>query len=154
MRCLIILLLQAGALTLPAQSDRNFIDPTGTYTLTGTIKKHQLITHSGELRALLLDSSRVAMSFYMTNSYPDNKSGAFLDTLSYQGNQAFYYPVKDSGCRILFFFKPMTVDISQLYTDPGSNCGFPPGVLIATALEKKSSERPIIQDLSAHGISP
>ena len=155
MRCLFFLFaIIAGRALLPAPPVAGFIDPTGTYTLTGIVKKNRITGHSGELRVLLLDSNKVAMSFYINKGYPGYESGAFMDTLSYDDNQVSYSPVKEAGCRILFHFRPDTVAISQIYTDPHSGCGFAPGVLIATLFKKTSGERPVIQDLSSHGVSP
>lgn len=132
---------------------QEFIDPTGTYTLTGTVKKSRVIGHYGEIRALLLSNERIAICLYLNNGHPHYESGALLDTLTYTHNEARYIPSADTNCTVIFKFLARSVEISQLYSNPHSGCGFPPGVLTSTAFPKTSSEKPIIQDLSSHGIS-
>jgi hypothetical protein len=129
----------------------DFIDPTGTYTLTGTVKKHHLIGHSGELRVVMLDSGRIAISFYLNKGYPNYESGSFMDTLIYDENVARYHPACDTTCTIIFHFFDKTVELLGLYSNPHSSCGFATGVMTAAIFEKTSWEKPVIQDLSAHG---
>jgi hypothetical protein len=130
-----------------------FINPTGTYILKGAIDKNRIMGHSGELRAKLLDSDKVAMSFYINKGYPGYESGSFLDTLAYVDNLARYIPTGDSGCTIIFSFTRWMVEIRQTFNDPQSACGFGDGVMVSAFFKKSSDERPIIQDLSVHGIA-
>jgi hypothetical protein len=136
---------------LPHATAPDFIDPTGTYTLTGKVKKNRVMGHSGELRVSLLDSSRVAISFYINKGYPDYASGAMTDTLKYNEDMARYTPSCDSTCTIIFWFSSRTAEIRGLYTNPHSSCGFASGVMTAAIFEKTSEEKPVIQDLSARG---
>ncbi|HWK06367.1 MAG TPA: hypothetical protein VNS58_22165 [Puia sp.] len=131
-----------------------FIDPTGTYILTGTIKNNRITGHSGEIRVQLLGSHQIALCFYITKGYPAYESGSFMDTLAYDDSTARYYPGKDSCCTILFYFHLRGVEIMEIYTDPHLCYGFANGVLISAVFKKTSADKPIIQDLSNHGMSP
>jgi hypothetical protein len=137
----------------PDHSLPRFIDPTGTYVLMGTIKKNRITGHSGEIRVQLLDRERIALCFYINKGYPGYESGSFIDTLAYVDSSSRYSPTTDSNCAILFYFHHKTVEIMELYADPLSGCGFPNGVLIAAIFDKTSADRPVIQDLSARGIT-
>lgn len=136
----------------PVKRIPEFINPTGTYTLTGRIKRNKMMGHSGELRVELLDSSRVAVSFYMNKGYPNYESGSFIDTLKYNEDMARYTPSCDSSCTMIFWFTDKTMELRGLYSNPTSSCGFASGVMKAAIFQKTSSDKPIIQDLSAHGV--
>ncbi|HEX9509632.1 MAG TPA: hypothetical protein VF939_04060 [Puia sp.] len=131
-----------------------FIDPTGTYILMGSVKNNRITGHSGEIRVQLLDSHQIALCFYINKGYPGYESGSFIDTLAYNDSNARYSPGKDSSCIILFYFHRKMVEIMEIYADPPLCRGFANGVLISAVFDKTSSDKPIIQDLSAHGISP
>jgi hypothetical protein len=133
---------------------QNFIDPTGTYVLMGTVKKNRITGHSGEIRVQLLDNQRIALCFYINKGYPGYESGSFIDTLAYVDSSSRYTPTADTSCAILFYFHHKAVEIMEVYSDPFSGCGFPNGVLISAVFDKASANRPVIQDLSAHGITP
>jgi len=138
---------------VPSKRIPTFIDPTGTYTLTGTVKRNRVMGHSGELRVELLDdSTKVAISFYMNKGYPNYESGSFTDTLKYNEDMARYTPSCDSTCTMIFWFTDKTMELRGLYTNPNSSCGFAIGVMKAAIFQKTSWNRPIIQDLSAHGV--
>jgi len=140
-------------LFVPHNPPPRFIDPTGTYVLMGTIKKNRITGHSGEIRVQLLDSQRIALCFYINKGYPGYESGSFIDTLAYVDSSSRYSPTADPSCAILFNFHRRGVEIMELYADPLSGCGFPKGVLISAVFDKTSADRPIIQDLSARGIT-
>jgi hypothetical protein len=140
--------LPSGA--LPGHSPA-FINPTGTYILKGEIKNSKIISHYGELRARLLDSSTVALCFYLNKGYPGYESGSLVDTLPYEDNRAIYNPAGDSSCVIYFVFDPRSAAITKALTDPHSGCGFRPGIIIPAVFEKTSEDIPVIQDLSLHG---
>jgi hypothetical protein len=131
----------------------DFIDPTGTYLEKGEVKNSKIVGHYGELRVRLLDSSTIALSFYVNKGYPNYEFGSLMDTLSYEDNRASYKPTNDSACAIHFAFGLRSVEIFQELTDPHSECGFRPGVMIPAVFEKTSSDVPVIQDLSVHGSS-
>ncbi|HTR31197.1 MAG TPA: hypothetical protein VMH27_18125 [Puia sp.] len=131
--------------------DPDFINPTGTYLLKGEVKNSKIIGHYGELRVRLMDTNRVALSYYVNKGYPGYESGSFIDTLYYEDNRAIYKPINDSSCAIYFVFQDRSVEISQEVADLHSGCGFGPGVMIPAILEKTSSEIPVIQDMSPHG---
>lgn len=153
MKCLFLLVLFGIGPIFPS-ADPDFINPTGTYTLTGIVRNNRVIGHSGELRVRLLSPDKVAVCFYMNKGYPGYESGAFMDTLAYEENRVFYTPASDTGCSVLFCFLPRTVEIIKIYSDIHSGCGFGQGVLAASILDKTSSELPVIQDLSGHGAKP
>jgi len=132
---------------------REAIDPTGTYTLTGTVKKNKVIGHSGEIRVLLLSENRAAFCFYINRGYPGYESGALVDTLVYDENMMRYSPSADTACTIIFRFTNRTAEIMQIYTNPHSSCGFSTGVMTPLLFQKTSTAKPVIQDLSAHGIT-
>ena len=133
-------------------ADLSFIDPTGTYILKGETRGNNIIGNSGELRVLLLDSQTVAISLYLNKGYPGYESGSLLDTLHYDNNKVVYTPGIDSSCAIYFLFDRKSVELFRTLTDPHSDCGFRPGVLKAAVYEKISSDIPVIQDLSKHGV--
>jgi hypothetical protein len=136
----------------PRNADPTFIDPTGTYILKGEVRKNKITGHSGEVRAKLLDQHTVALCMYMNDGYPDYASGAMTDTLSYEDNKSYYHPTHDSTCFIVFMFGYHTVELMQVFSDPHSGCGFAPGVMTPAVFEKSSSDVPVIQDLSGHGL--
>lgn len=149
------LLLCQGLLcggVVPKHRVPDFIDPTGTYTLTGTVKRNHVVGHSGEVRVQLLDSERVAISFYMNKGYPNYESGSLIDTLKYNEDMARYTPSCDSDCTIIFWFSEKEMELRGLYSNPRTSCGMATGVMTAAIFEKTSWARPIIQDLSAHGV--
>jgi hypothetical protein len=129
-----------------------FIDPTGTYILKGNVEKNKIVSHSGEMRVKLLDHGKLAMCFYINKGYPGYEFISFVDTLLYDDDHfARYKPSPDADCTILFLFNNKNAEIQQVYTDPKSGCGFGKDILISTIFKKFSNERPVIQDLSAHG---
>ena len=129
----------------------SFLDPTGTYRLRGTVKNNRTIGHSGELRARLLNEHTVAICFYINAGYPGYRSGALLDTVTYDDGEAEYHPPQDSSCEIHFYFEPQKVRLMEVMSDPRSGCGFAPGVFVPVAFPKVSSEVPIIQNLGGRG---
>lgn len=132
----------------PPAGNLTFINPTGTYLLKGDVKRNNITGHFGELRVQLLDSQTVAFCFYISNGYPDYSIAAALDTLHYEDNLIRYRPRKDSTCFLVLSFSARSVEIMKVFTDPGTGCGFTPGIVVPATFEKTSSERPIIQDFS------
>jgi hypothetical protein len=145
----------SGDSSFPRESsipgDPTFINPTGTYLLKGTVKNSKIVGHSGELRVRLLDTTTIAITFYLNKGYPDYESGSVMDTLTYADNRAVFQPSNDSSCSIYFAFKERSVEVFQAMTDPHSSCGFRPGVIVPAMFGKTSDEVPVIQDLSLHG---
>jgi hypothetical protein len=148
MKSISIMLAMAGVVFAPLQQPPKFIDPTGTYLLKGETKKNKIVGHSGEIRIKLLDTQTVAMTFFICKGFPNYETGSFIDTLSYTDNKVMYKPPADSGCTIAFWFDDLSAETQQYFTNPRSACGFGPGVMKSTVFEKRSSEIPIIQDLS------
>ncbi len=139
-------------LFFPAIHASEFIDPTGTYILKGEVKNNRIISNSGEIRARLLDNGKVAVCFYINKGYPGYESASFIDTLKYTDNKTRYTPASDAECVIVFSFSPVAAEISQIYSDP-QGCAFGRGILVSAVFKKTSDDKPVIQDLSAHGIS-
>lgn len=125
-----------------------FINPTGTYILKGTVKKNNITGHFGELRVNLLDSQTVAFCFYLSSGYPDYSTASMMDTLHYEDNRIHLQPNRDSTCSLVLTFGDRSVDLMTIYTDPGTSCGFAPGVIAPATLNKISSAVPVIQDFS------
>ena len=149
-----LLVLPMIVLSSFINTDNEFIDPTGTYILKGNVEKNKIISHSGEIRVKLLGHSKVAISFYINKGYPGYESLSFGDNLVYDDNHfAHYKPAANADCTVLFLFNHKNAEIQQLYSDPQSGCSFGKGILVSTTFKKFSSEEPIIQDLSAHGVT-
>jgi hypothetical protein len=132
---------------LPGKSP-SFIDPTGTYILKGEIKKNRIVGHYGELRVRLLDPETVVFCFYLNGGYPDYASVSLMDTSRYDDNRLLYKTSKDTSCSLLLLFNARDVELIEIYSDPQNGCGYGPGLLAPAIFDKKSSEIPIIQDLS------
>lgn len=128
-----------------------YVDPTGTYIIKGTLRNGQITGYFGEIRVKLIDSSSIAVAFYVNNGYPLYRSGAFIDTIAYAENQAIYAAAPDSSCEVILKFSRTGVDLSQYYSDPHSTCGFSAGVSAVGFIRKSSSRPPIIRDLSRDG---
>ena len=135
----------------PHSGEPDFINPTGTYLLKGEVKNSKIVGHYGELRVRLLDTNRIALTYYVNKGFPNYEFGSIMDTLHYEDNRAKYKPGNDSSCAIYFEFALRSVEVIKAETDPHSGCGFSPGVMIPAVLDKISSEVPVIQDLSVHG---
>jgi hypothetical protein len=129
----------------------SFIDPTGTYTLKGDVKNHQIVSTSGEIRVLMIDSENIVMCFYISKGYPGYESASFTDTLHYADNKVQYKISADADCSVLFSFRNEEAEITQVYSDP-QGCDFGKGILTSSVFEKSSIEKPVIKDLSAHGM--
>ncbi|HEY6900448.1 MAG TPA: hypothetical protein VI233_07390 [Puia sp.] len=136
---------------LPGKVPSSFIDPTGTYRLKGVVKNNKVTGHSGELRVRLLTEHTVALCFYINAGYPGYRSGALLDTLSYEENKVEYRPLRDTACSVFFYFDFRKVSLLQVMSDPRSGCGWDPGVFAPMVFSKVSSEVPVIQSLEGHG---
>jgi hypothetical protein len=131
--------------------DPEFINPTGTYLLKGEVKNSKIVGHYGEMRVRLMDTNRIALSYYVNNGFPNYEFGSIVDTVQYEDNRAVYKPTNDSSCAIHFVFRERSVEVSREVGDLRSGCGFGPGVMVPAVLEKTSSEVPVIQDMSLHG---
>ncbi|MBC7904415.1 MAG: hypothetical protein H7Y27_13405 [Gemmatimonadaceae bacterium] len=124
------------------------VDPTGTYQLKGVKRNNRIYGHHGEIRIRMIDSSTVAVSFYISKGYPGYQSGAFTETLHFEDNRIVYEPPGNTGCRICIRFFEETAVIEQWFTDPRSTCGFAEAVIASRTFQKVNNEEPLIQDLS------
>ena len=150
MRRLFILPLMVLSGFVPGKTP-SFLNPTGTYILKGIVKNNRVTGHSGELRVRLLDDRTVALCFYINSGYPGYRSGSLIDTLSYDNDTAIYQPAQDSACAIYFNFGLRKVGIMKVMSDPRSECGFAPEVLIPITIPMVSSDVPVIQNLGSRG---
>ena len=150
MRRLFILPLMVLSGFVPGKTPA-FLNPTGTYILKGIVKNNRVTGHSGELRVRLLDDHTVALCFYINSGFPGYRSGSLIDTLTYDDNMAIYHPAQDTACAIHFIFGLRKVGITKVMSDPRSECGFGPEVLIPVTIPMVSSEVPVIQNLSGRG---
>ena len=82
----------------------------------------------------------------------ENVLAALRGTLTYADNLAVYVS-KDSACMLRFYFRQNGVELVHVFSQSGSDCGFPPGVLIGAFFRKTSSGIPVIQDLSGHKVA-
>jgi hypothetical protein len=151
---LLIIRLTDGRSGNGTVTNPEFIDPTGTYILTGTVRNNQVTSHSGELRVRLLNRHSAAVCFYINKGYPGYESGSFVDTLSYEDNRLVWTPVTDTTCSVLFDFLPAAVEIMRVVSDLTCGCGFGPDVFTPATFYRSSRDIPIIQDLSGHGSRP
>jgi hypothetical protein len=136
----------------PRNEGLTFINPTGTYILKGDVKKNNITGHFGELRVRLLDSQTVAFCFFLSSGYPGYAAATMLDTLQYEEDNSIHYrPKRDSTCSLVLIFSARSVELMTVFTDPATSCGFAPGSIVPTTLQKTSAEIPVIQDLSTRG---
>ena len=149
----LLLLLSFAAFGF-TRTNNEFVNPTGTYILKGNVQKNRIVTHSGEIRVKLLTRHKVAICFYINKGYPGYEAVSFMDTLTYDDNYFVRYkPAPNADCTVLFSFNNKNAEIQQVYSDPVSGC-FKNDVLISAIFKKFSSEEPVIQDLSVHGVTP
>jgi hypothetical protein len=125
-----------------------FVDPTGTYILKGEVKKNRIIGHYGELRVRLLDPGTAVFCLYVNNGYPKYASFALMDTLKYEENRMRYRITKDSSCSLILLFNVNGVELVEVFANLENLDCCASDVLIPAVFDKKSSETPIIQDLS------
>jgi len=155
MKSLLILSTIICSQLIPGKKNfTEFIDPTGTYILKGEVQKNRIMGHSGEIRVKLLDQNKVALCFYINDGYPDYNAASFMDTLPYEDNTARYNTNPGSGCTLLFFFSYLDAEIEQTYSDPVAGCSFGKGIVVSAFFKRTSYDKPIIQDLSTHGVNP
>jgi hypothetical protein len=118
------------------------INPTGSYKLVSNakIKDGDTYGYSGDIEVKLLDSSRIAISFYVTKGMPSYNSGSFIDTLFFQDNIAIYKTNEDSTCTMTFKFSGRGIKVGEKTADYNSGCGFGHAV-VANGFYKKTSSR-------------
>ena len=127
-----------------------FVNPTGSYKLDGKIRIKDGDTFGcfGDIDVKLIDSSKIAISFFICKGAPSYNLGSFLDTLAYQQNVAIYTtPEYDSTCRVIFSFREKGVTVEQFQADLNFGCGFGHGVFADGYYKKVSSKIPVIADI-------
>ncbi len=128
---------------------KGYLNPTGTYYLDGKAIKRdgEIYGYFGEIRIKLIDSSKVAMSFYVCKGAPSYNSGSFSDTLNYFSEKVIYIPDDDSTCIITFQFKKQGINVTQSQDDLNFGCGFGHGVFADGYYKRISKKTPEIIDL-------
>jgi hypothetical protein len=132
-----------------AQIDKTtrFINPTGSYVLDSktTTKDGEIYGPFGEIDIKLLDSSRIAISFFVCKGAPNYNMGTFIDTLIYRNNVALRTtPEDDTTCRIKFTFTRKVIIAEQTQANLNFGCGFGHAVFADGSYKKISGKIPII----------
>lgn len=128
----------------------NFVNPTGSYKLDSktTVKQGDTYGYFGDIDVKLLDSSRIAMSFFVCKGAPSYNMGSFIDNLTYKNNIAIHTtPEDDTTCRINFIFTKKGITVDQHQADLNFGCGFGHGVFADGFYKKTTSKVPVIIDL-------
>lgn len=123
----------------------NYVDPAGTYSLNGNLKKDG-DGYFGEIQVIKLDKNKIVMNFSICKGAPSYNSGAFLDTLQYQNNKAIFRgdAVDDPSCMITFNFSAKGVMVDEKTDDYNFGCGFGHAVVASGFFKKTSSKIPSI----------
>jgi len=158
------LLLSIVCLTAIGQVKKatSFINPTGSYKLDSktTVKDGDTYGYFGDIDVKLLDSTRIAISFFVCKGAPSYNSGSFIDTLTYKNNVALHTtPEDDSSCRIKFKFNKKGITVEQYQADLNFGCAFGHAVFADGFYKKTSSKVPVIAEIEdkydgANGILP
>ena len=149
MRIAFILVCFFMSSVVNAQSTPKFIDPTGAYKLQAKarMKDGDKYGWFGDIKVKLLDSHRIAMSFYICKGAPGYNSGSFVDTLVYRNNTAIYKDTFDlkKGCTVIFKFQGKFIQLDETaHYNLGTCWGH--GVLAFGPYKKYSSRVPEIKD--------
>jgi hypothetical protein len=142
-------LLSTVYLTTIGQVKRaaSFINPTGSYKLDSktTVKDGDTYGYFGDIDVKLLDSSRIAISFFVCIGAPSYNMGTFVDTLTYRNNVAIHTtPEDDTTCKIKFTVNKKGITVEQYQADLNFGCGFGHAVFANGFYKKVSSKVPII----------
>ena len=145
----LILFLPLSDVNILHPVSRSFLNPTGTYKFNEkTVKRDgEVYGYFGEIRVKLIDSSKIAMSFYVCKGAPSYNSGSFIDTLDYVNEKVIYIPEDDSTCRITFYFKKHGIDVIQSQANLNFGCGFGHAVFADGYFKRISRKTPEIIDL-------
>jgi hypothetical protein len=141
-----------ACLTTTAQVKKvmHFINPTGSYRLDSknTVKNGDTYGYFGDIDVKLLDSSRIAISFFVCEGAPSYNLGTFVDTVTYKDNIAIHTtPEDDTTCRIKFIFSKKAVTVEQHQADLNFGCAFGHAVFADGFYKKTSSKVPVIADI-------
>lgn len=149
----LILFLPLSDVNLSHPVSQGFLNPTGTYKFNEkTVKRDgEVYGYFGEIRVKLIDSSKIAMSFYVCKGAPGYNSGSFVDTLDYVNEKVIYISEYDSTCRITFHFKKHGIDVTQSQANLNFGCGFGHGVFADGYFKRISRKTPEIIDLLNDG---
>ena len=146
-RSLLILIF----LSLAIASNKDKIDPTGTYKLDSKLRKigQETYGNGGEIRVNMLNDSTIVVGFYFQNGAPSYNMGFFYDTLEYRNSKAIYRcDDDDSTCALTLTFTKDAVVSNEKTQDYNWGCGFGHGVVANGYFRKVSSSMPIKLDPS------
>ena len=128
----------------------SFINPTGSYKLDRktTVKDGDTYGYFGDIDIKLLDSSRIAISFFVCKGAPSYNMGTFVDTLTYRNNVAIHTtPEDDTTCRIKFTVTKKGITVEQYQANLNFGCAFGHAVFANGFYKKTSSKVPVIASL-------
>ena len=124
-------------------------NPTGTYKFEGKtkIRDGETFGYFGEIKVKLIDTSRLAMSFYICKGAPSYNSGSFVDTLDYKQNIAVYkdHDHLQSACTVSFTFSKKKIEIKESANYEYGTC-WGHGVAAFGSFKKVSNNIPVITD--------
>lgn len=125
-----------------------YIKPTGTYKFGKVLKNEKQQEYFGETQVVALTENKIIVSFFLCKGAPSFNQGSFIDTLEYNNNQANYI-INSNGksiCEINFKFTNKNLIIKENINR--IDCDFGNGIFVNCTMNKTSSSKPIIKDLS------
>ncbi|HYC27979.1 MAG TPA: hypothetical protein VEB42_04170 [Chitinophagaceae bacterium] len=125
-----------------AASSQKFIDPTGSYRLNvkSREKNGEIFGWFGDIKVKLLDSNRLAMSFFICRGAPSYNSGSFADTLVYRNNTAVY----EKECKVTFTFSGKYIQVKE-EPEAGRGTCWGYGVYAFGPYKKYAAKPPVIR---------
>ena len=142
-------LIFIAVLVFATAQTQKFIDPTGSYTLVAPSKNKggEIYGWFGDIKVKLLDSQRIAMTFFICKGHPSYNSGSFVDTLPYHNNIAVYQDTFDliKGCRVSFTFTKRRIQLQEEAADYSRGNCWGNGVYAFGPYRKYSSRVPLIR---------
>ncbi len=129
-------------------SSKTFLNPTGTYAFDGKTKTkdRDIFGYFGEIKVKLIDTNKIAMSFYICKGAPSYNSGSFVDTLLYRENIALYRDEDlQKACKVTFTFSKKNIKIQETANYEYGTC-WGHGVIAFGSFKKTSYKIPIIKD--------
>ncbi len=141
------MILRPGFGQNTSKAQKKFINPTGTYKLGNFRKNDETYGYYGVIKINLIDSNKIAMSFFICKGAPSYNSGDFIDTLLYKNNSAIFVDRDDilKACKVTFRFKKSTVELKETANYEHGPC-WGHGVFAFGKFRKVNSKVPVIKD--------
>ena len=130
------------------KTERQYINPTGTYDLVSKEKVRHGKTYgpNGDIQVKALLKNKVVIVLGVNMGAPAYNSGTLIDTLTYKDNSCVYKgDAGDSSCRITFIFTKSGIKVTQKQADLNDGCGFGHGVFADGFYKKKSGKVPLLK---------